>query len=1384
MAVASKQTSASTASKGKGDNEDEVIQTSEIDSSSWRLRDMAYRLLYHRYGPESETVPPRSSSSNMHVAEFEPDSCLLRIRRDKSAVVRSAFDAAATAVLEALEKSIQQHAKKQRRKSLAFQQNDLPPFLNQWLQLEELRLSSMERAHNNKDYARRPLPPDAKRMGRKTTTLPSTDPTTSSLADNNNANKPSTESNGKPETAAPFVPKFTRNTPASSTAALDSRYTNSRAILCTAGSVCFDALTPPLPGFDIDVTDIPQNPNKLEDPSASTVNMGNVVVEAQAVGQRAIAVTVNASRRAALRYQYRADNIKFGRKSALFGGNKALFRMKNRFQWKEPSNNIDNPQSDEDDAFFYNEETIIPYQPQHEAVTELWSETCLPRFLSILKSGSHCLYHDVEWWTRHGRTANLFQVMAQEQGIYGTHLIITTEPEIVRFAQEFQPVNRHLTLLGSVNAEGLRALAYTGDKEQRKSLRLLFNKATGLLDSPYHVLITSYRAFLEDYFHFCQVPFHSVVLDDGASWLGAAKGDPNSPIATVWDTAIFSTKDHVGLAATSNKKWDFSLDEIPADTLREAWIGLTARSRILVASVLEVQQRNSIDVIPVSGLVEFVAPIFASVAKEEWDRSRIFTDGCSMEHFRKLLTRSTIVYHPLRQQQDLRSLAMDALNGRLPAPDRSRDPVVPEVISDETFVNDNKVAFSRRGALSWLGISPERSWLRYELGMVSFKPILDSFTRSSMCGHCCEEIVTASSTTSTGATGQVAGTLAYRLAVRCNRHFGSEQGLRQHLSAVHAPPGTWLCRTCGADCVTSQARTHHERSCGQPEVAPHSKENGQGTGKRQNFGPVGVVGKKQSKARHGATAQGNTAPEDKDPDGSFRVLGYRGVWVNPKGKHFVKMKGKKLPHYFDSIEDAAKAHDAAVKQPSGDPKAELNFQEDGTRIVYEEVSTAGSTGLGGSASNVVPALSVINIKDLPADVKPLLRDPRQTSRTGGNSKRHVYAYRGVCRQARKGHDRWQSQISFMGVNHYLGTFDSEWDAAAIYAWAHLILYGAEATLKAQREGEEAAAAYEQEKKMIEEGKLVPPPPKADKKKPKTQRKPKEKKGETKKEGAGQAKKGEGAASKKRKVSGDDEDDGGDARKKGKPGPKRQKVEDKEALAPILAKGASRAWSLAPRDQYLNKGHADLVALAGARIVPAQDSGFRLVDPNHPPTVDDLLRPCRKVSDSSTTSGAAMLLGLSATLFGWDVELFCSNRVFDSPEQERDATSALAAEYSTDGSNESFRALMEGTLCVIGNASPLTRKAHKQLGLGKIQIGASVGEIDCNVGGAALTCSETAATIRYAPTSAGDFQFTALNDDDIVTLNGRRVTPGMGSFPLFNEDICTVGARVFLFLLPR
>jgi hypothetical protein len=146
------------------------------------------------------------------------------------------------------------------------------------------------------------------------------------------------------------------------------------------------------------------------------------------------------------------------------------------------------------------------------------------------------------------------------------------------------------------------------------------------------------------------------------------------------------------------------------------------------------------------------------------------------------------------------------------------------------------------------------------------------------------------------------------------------------------------------------------------------KEGGQG-GTRQHFGPVGVVGKKKAQRPATSLQKGGAATDDKDADGSFRIPNWRGVWVNSQGKHFVKVKGKKLTIpgtaetlFFDSFDEAAKCHDSAVKEDGSDPTTELNFQEDGTRIVYEDIATSTTTGLGGSACNVVPALSVINIK--------------------------------------------------------------------------------------------------------------------------------------------------------------------------------------------------------------------------------------------------------------------------------------------------------------------------------------------------------------------------------------------------------------------------------------
>jgi hypothetical protein len=137
---------------------------------------------------------------------------------------------------------------------------------------------------------------------------------------------------------------------------------------------------------------------------------------------------------------------------------------------------------------------------------------------------------------------------------------------------------------------------------------------------------------------------------------------------------------------------------------------------------------------------------------------------------------------------------------------------------------------------------------------------------------------------------------------------------------------------------------------------------GQGANKKAG------VGKKKT-SRPGAAPPGATPNQEKDADGSFRVPGYRGVWVNKTGKHFIMIDGRPIKldgtlKLFDTTDDAARKHDEILQAESKDPSAklELNFRSDGTRIQYDDVSQTASSGLGGSAASVVPALSVINIK--------------------------------------------------------------------------------------------------------------------------------------------------------------------------------------------------------------------------------------------------------------------------------------------------------------------------------------------------------------------------------------------------------------------------------------
>jgi len=739
-------------------------------------------------------------------------------------------------------------------------------------------------------------------------------------------------------------------------------------------------------------------------------------------------------------------------------------------------------------------------------------------------------------------------------------LIVTTKVDFDSFEAAFDQLGCNLRIFHHHRHDGayeevhkeddpeeiiLRVLSYTGTTKRRRALRQHFHTSHqigGLVDSPFHVILTTYKDLVSDYVHFCQIPFQVVVMDDGMSWLGCSHFDPNGKLGKVWDNGVWSRgDDSAGLAGVNSTNWDFgadgfvspdsSDDETPRPTEEKRGgmlIGLTARHRLLLASSLHSKYRGTVYPAPVPALLSFLLPQFSDVVREEWDRSRVYNCPLSMDHMRRLLARSVVVYtgtEVAAQYGNLLSLALLAMEGTLSyvnvhaaaEEDYDDSEVVADAASSESdvvttdrLISEGKVVQSRRFASSWLRPS---SPIRHELGSISLEPILSAIEERNSAGYVCEEVVTASSITSSGAGGTVSGPSAYKVAVRCGRTFGSEQGLRQHLAALHAPPGTWLCRSCGGDCGTSQARTHHERYCG-TATAGGNMQGGAGGGVPTVGQGIGsIIGSKQQKGQVG-TSGGKTGvaatgvgSSDKDEDGSFRVPGYRGVWVKPSGKYFVKVDGSPLVEelkdedgssdtksnavkLFTTAEDAAHKYDDEVKRVGKSSQStEKNYKPDGSRIVYEDsvAGTAAGRGvemLGGGASSVVPALSVINIKDLPKHVKPLLRDPKQTSRTGGNSKRYVYAYRGVCRQARKGHDRWQSQISFGGTNHYLGTFDSEWDAAAIYAWAHLILYGEEATKKAQREGEEAAAAYEQEKRDIAAGKIIAPPPKPTKKKKK------------------------------------------------------------------------------------------------------------------------------------------------------------------------------------------------------------------------------------------------------------------------------------------------------------
>jgi hypothetical protein len=773
------------------------------------------------------------------------------------------------------------------------------------------------------------------------------------------------------------IRQFTRNTPASTAASLDARLHHGRAVLAAAANLVVSALTPP--GDTDDTIDALYGLRRAadndddHDAAAGLVhNWGAVVLEAQTHADRCLAVTANAIRRSTQRMEYRIQNAQYDllvRRKLPFG---AIFSSASlrRQQQQHPG---DLP-------------PLHRYEPHADAPTYMWQTSGLPRFQQILTKGvGHAIFYDAHWSTRHGRIASVLHAMVTQEednetsksSCYGPHLILTTTPEVELFCREF-PVRFQQQ---QQQAEGLFAVMYAGTDEQRTNIRREFGTPLGLSESSIQVVVVSIQDFYKDYLHFCQVPWHTVIIDDGVPWMCASK---DGGLATLWDTLFSSSDQHAGLAGTMNTIWDYATTKPPANK-EGLLLGLTARHRILTASSLSLlqsshrnNQTSSVDLVPVDRLLQFILPNFISCVKEEWDRSKIVTDVATMKHLRQLVARSVVVHqeNPTAGNYASTTLTLDALTGKVPPEDtnsgeESSSVLPPRTFSDEEFCADGKLAFSKRNSLQWLG-PQDRSWLRYELGSIDFTALMATIRASSdKALSTCEEITTASTTTSSGATGQVAGSMAYRCAVRCGRHFGSEQGLRLHINAHHAPAGTWLCRTCFVDCITSQARTHHERTCGQP-VASAATNNDDASSATVGATPTVGQGGGAKKTAQKKSQASTELEKEKDAEGALKVPGYRGVWVNKAGKHFVKVGGKHL-HYkegdqkdlllFGTADEAAKKYDAEMRAAVGKNKAvEMNFKDDGSRIVYDEEINALATSLGGSAANVVPALSVINIK--------------------------------------------------------------------------------------------------------------------------------------------------------------------------------------------------------------------------------------------------------------------------------------------------------------------------------------------------------------------------------------------------------------------------------------
>jgi len=434
-----------------------------------------------------------------------------------------------------------------------------------------------------------------------------------------------------------------------------------------------------------------------------------------------------------------------------------------------------------------------------------WTTTSKPRLMAILNTGAgNAILHDREWTCRAFRVANLLQSLAvphpttipstqSDKGFvhwndvrlsgkstpslvrgfpnYGPHLIITpTGQDFDTFVAVFNELgnagirvsgvhgdNSHRDVFKTIPEEvQLRALPYHGDDSRRRRLRKHFtNSFDGLPSSTYHVVVTTYADFVEDYTHFCQVPFQAVIMDDGMSWLGCAHYDPQGDLGKVWNSATWSKagayqsqpnshKNDCGGDVDKKSKLGSSKKESESMEENKLHIGLTARHRILIASTMHARYRGQLYKAPVPGLLSFLTPQFTDVIRDDWERCKVYNCKKSMEHIRSLVARSVVVYFggpSVGSLSGLLKLSCASMNGELPEQPGN---VANEDDELDEWVKRQKIVQTRKFAAAWFR---PLSTVRKSFGEISLDPIIATVKKSNALGFVCEEVATASSLT-------------------------------------------------------------------------------------------------------------------------------------------------------------------------------------------------------------------------------------------------------------------------------------------------------------------------------------------------------------------------------------------------------------------------------------------------------------------------------------------------------------------------------------------------------------------------------------------------------------------------------------------------------------